>query len=195
MKDSALSETPTLNHYKCFIVTNTHLLDYGVAHGVVPLLRPCPIGKAFPVNVICTEREQRDFFVVFFKGFVFFLKVHRMLIFPADSSWHRDLFCVFWHRLPELCLCFVTCTRPTKSCEEPQLLHINVLAPVAQFYISVFKNHERDLRWSPNQDEAESHSFCTQELKINPNSRESAQQLHQTMICNDIFFSTAASAK
>lgn len=52
--------------------TNTHLLDDGVAHGVVPLLRPCPIGKAFPVNVICTERGTEGVFFFFFKDLIFF---------------------------------------------------------------------------------------------------------------------------
>lgn len=37
------------------------------------------------------ERNRERFFWFFFKGLDFFLKVHRMSIFPADSSWHRDL--------------------------------------------------------------------------------------------------------
>lgn len=33
--------------------------------------------------------RNRERFLFFFKGFDFFLKVHRMPIFPADS-WHRE---------------------------------------------------------------------------------------------------------
>lgn len=38
---------------------HTHLLvKDGLAHGVIPLQRPRPISKAFPINVICKQREE-----------------------------------------------------------------------------------------------------------------------------------------
>lgn len=39
-------------------LAGTHLLvEYGLAHGVIPLQRPRSVGEAFPINVICKQRR------------------------------------------------------------------------------------------------------------------------------------------
>lgn len=45
--------------FHAYMHRNTHLLvKYGLTHGVVPLQCPCPIIKAFPINVICKHRGR-----------------------------------------------------------------------------------------------------------------------------------------
>lgn len=68
----SLQPQPTLNPYftinKRTVETppppplaNTHLLmEYGLAHGIIPLQRPRSVRKAFPINVICKQREEDE---------------------------------------------------------------------------------------------------------------------------------------
>lgn len=102
---------------------------------------------------------------------------------PVLPHWDSPpLLCVHTDSLTQIPLSdathFVTCGRATKSYKESRLRSINASAPAAEahfFFIYFFSSEIRGQTWDG------AAASAPKRMEINPSSRRSAQQLHQTM--------------
>lgn len=114
------------------------LVKDGLAHGVVPLRRPRPVGQTFSVNIICTESRRTTNRTLF----------TRDDLFQFHSCWNTKRADDVW----SVCVCYqnTVCQNPVlmKWAESDHWMNIFSWLP--------FKSHP-DSRWSPQPNDLRKH--------------------------------------